>query len=89
MPRVEAMTHALVAANDASYADAATMGGEGTIAARQGEDNPSSTDHGWPHSAASPTIEEVRYADELRLRIRQRYLARVAPPVAPWCVGVD
>ena len=34
------------------------------------------------------TMEEARYADELRLRLRARLL-RVAAPVKPWCVGAD
>jgi hypothetical protein len=40
------------------------------------------------HEPIFATMEEVRYADELRLRLRARLL-RVAAPVKPWCVGAD
>lgn len=38
--------------------------------------------------AASP--EDIRYAEELRRRIQQRYLAPAEKPSDPyWCVGAD
>jgi len=48
-----------------------------------------------PHSSdlyvaqpAFATMEEMRYADELRLQLRARLLSD-APPTAPWFVGVE
>ena len=35
------------------------------------------------------TMEEVRYAHELRLQLRARLLRDAAPPTRPWCVGAD
>ena len=35
------------------------------------------------------TMEEVRYAHELRLQLRARLLRDAAPPTQPWCVGAD
>ena len=43
----------------------------------------------WPLRAAVPTSEDIRYASELRLQLRDRYLRRPERPVAPWCVGAD
>jgi hypothetical protein len=37
---------------------------------------------------AFATMEEMRYADELRLQLRP-WLLRGAPPTGPWSVGVD
>jgi hypothetical protein len=37
---------------------------------------------------AFATIEEIRHADELRLRLRMRLLVD-APPAKPWSVGVE
>jgi hypothetical protein len=34
-------------------------------------------------------MKEMRYADELRQRLRARLRRVVAPPTAPWSVGVD
>jgi hypothetical protein len=34
------------------------------------------------------TIADMRYAQELRVRLRQQYL-RDAPPASPWAVGVE
>jgi hypothetical protein len=38
---------------------------------------------------AFATIEEMRYADELRRQLRARLLRAAAPLTAPWSVGVD
>ena len=35
------------------------------------------------------TMEEVRYAHELRLQLRARLLRDAAAPTQPWCVGAD
>jgi hypothetical protein len=35
------------------------------------------------------SIEEIRYAQELRRRIEERYLSEPAPPVSLWTVGAD
>jgi hypothetical protein len=49
-----------------------------------------------PHSSdlyvakpAFATMNEMRYADELRRQLRARLLRAAAPPPAPWSVGVD
>ena len=38
---------------------------------------------------AFATMEDVRYAHELRLQLRVRLLRDAAPPTQPWCVGAD
>jgi DNA-binding winged helix-turn-helix (wHTH) protein len=38
---------------------------------------------------AYPTVHEIRYAHELKLRIRSRYLAEAPIAASPWCVGVE
>ena len=35
------------------------------------------------------TMEEVRYAHELRLQVRARLMRDATAPVQPWCVGAD
>src|SRR5437867_9391730 len=40
-----------------------------------------------PAITASP--EEIRYAQELRRQLEQRYLSQPTPAVSFWCVGVD
>jgi hypothetical protein len=40
-----------------------------------------------PFVAAS--IEEIRYAQQLRRRIEERYLNRPTPPASYWSVGAD
>ena len=35
------------------------------------------------------TMDEMRYAHELRLQLRARLLRDAAPPTQPWCVGAD
>ena len=35
------------------------------------------------------TMEEVRYAHELRLQLRERLQRNAAPPTQPWFVGAD
>jgi hypothetical protein len=38
----------------------------------------------------TPTIEEIRHAEQLRREIERRYLARPDRPSDPyWCVGAD
>jgi len=39
--------------------------------------------------AVFATVEEIRYASELRLLLRDRYLRRPEPLIGPWCVGAD
>jgi len=44
----------------------------------------------WPYQkAALPTMEEVRYARELRLRLRERYESQPRLRARPWCIDVD
>ncbi|MET0660675.1 MAG: hypothetical protein ABW110_21220 [Steroidobacteraceae bacterium] len=38
---------------------------------------------------AFATTEEVRYAHELRLQLRARFLNHIATPALPWSVGAD
>ena len=38
---------------------------------------------------AFATMEEVRYAHELRLQLRTRFLDRIAAATGPWSVGAD
>ncbi len=35
------------------------------------------------------SLEEIRYADQLRLQLRESYRRRSVPPPMPWCVGAD
>ena len=35
------------------------------------------------------TIEDIRYAQALRLQLRERYPDLPAPPPSFWCVGAD
>jgi hypothetical protein len=35
------------------------------------------------------TADEVRYAYELRLQLRERLLRDATPKPGPWCVGAD
>jgi len=78
----------LIAANDASHEAGPARASEGstTTAHRSARITPGV--QAWARQAV-PTAEEIRCADELWMRIRDRYLTRAAPPVAPWCVGVD
>ena len=39
--------------------------------------------------AAIATIDDIRYASELRSQLRDRYLGRPEPLIRPWCVGAD
>jgi len=39
--------------------------------------------------AVIASAEEIRYAQELRRQLEQRYLNRPSSPVSFWCVGVD
>jgi hypothetical protein len=82
----------LVAANDASYAGPAHGEVDACNEARSASASPQQrvSRHGSPSGhGVSATIDDIRYAQELRLQIRSRYLARVVPSVALWCVGVD
>jgi hypothetical protein len=38
---------------------------------------------------AVATLEEIRYAEALRLQIRESYLRRRDPPLSIWMTGVD
>ena len=39
---------------------------------------------------ATATIDELRYAQQLRLQLRERYPDLPAPPPSSfWCIGVD
>lgn len=38
---------------------------------------------------AFATMEEVRYAHELRMQLLARYLGRAEPATVPWSVGAD
>ena len=38
---------------------------------------------------AFATLEEIRYAEALRLQIRESYLSRRDPPPSVWMIGVD
>jgi hypothetical protein len=38
---------------------------------------------------AVATFEEIRYAEALRLQIREAYLSRRDPPPSVWMTGVD
>ena len=63
---------------------------EPTLARQRIECSSASTNECWPAlRAAFPTMEELRYASELRLQLRDRYLHRHESPVGPWCVGID
>ncbi len=42
-----------------------------------------------PPRLVTASIEEIRYAEELRRQIERRYLARTKSPDPYWCVGVD
>ncbi len=43
------------------------------------------------HGAAIPTPEQIRYAEALRLQLREACLRRPAspPPAMWWCIGAD
>jgi hypothetical protein len=44
----------------------------------------------WPSErVAVATIEEIRYAETLRLQIRESYLGRCGPAPSVWTTGVD
>lgn len=53
----------------------------------QASTTPSADSALTPFVAAS--IEEIRYAQQLRQRIKDRYLNRPTPPVTFWSVGAD
>ena len=38
---------------------------------------------------AVATLEQIRYAEQLRLQIRESYLRRRDPPPSVWMTGVD
>jgi hypothetical protein len=35
------------------------------------------------------TLEEIRYAEQLRLQLRQSYACGRDAPFIPWCIGAD
>jgi hypothetical protein len=40
-------------------------------------------------SFVTASSEDIRYAQQLRRRIEERYLNRPSKPVCPWTVGAD
>ena len=38
---------------------------------------------------ATATIDDIRYAQHLRLQLRERYPDLPSPPPSFWCIGVD
>jgi len=51
---------------------------------------PGRNEGGLRDSAAIPTLEEILYAERLRLQIRSDYERRALPPTAVfWSIGVD
>ena len=53
------------------------------------ERDPRSTSPWLEQRAAVATLEEIRYAEALRLQIRESYLRRRDPPPSVWTTGVD
>ena len=53
------------------------------------EHDPSSRSPWLEQRVAIATLEEVRYAEALRLQIRESYLGRRDPPPSVWMTGVD
>jgi hypothetical protein len=53
------------------------------------ERDPRSTSPWLQQRAAVATLEEIRYAEALRLQIRESYLRRRDPPPSVWMTGVD
>ena len=44
----------------------------------------------WPEQRlAVATLEEIRYAEALRLQIRESYLSRRDPPPSVWMTAAD
>jgi hypothetical protein len=43
----------------------------------------------WPEHVAVTTPEEIRYAEQLRLRIRESYLGRGVSPPSISAISVD
>jgi len=38
---------------------------------------------------ATASIDDIRYAQQLRLQLRERYPDLPSPPPSFWCIGVD
>ena len=53
------------------------------------EHDPCSRSPWLEQRVAVATLEEIRYAEELRLQIRESYLRRHDPPPSVWMTGVD
>ncbi len=53
------------------------------------EHDPPSRSPWLEQRVAVATLEEVRYAEALRLQIRESYLKRRDPPPSVWMTGVD
>jgi hypothetical protein len=53
------------------------------------EHDPSSRSPWLQQRAAVATLEEIRYAEQLRLQIRESYLRRRDPPPSVCMTGVD
>jgi hypothetical protein len=50
---------------------------------------PESTSGWLIKPAAVATLDQIRYAEALRLQIREAYLGRRDPPPSVWMIGVD
>jgi hypothetical protein len=53
------------------------------------EQDPRSRSPWLEERIAVATLEEIRYAEALRLQIRESYLGRRDPPPSVWMTGVD
>ena len=53
------------------------------------EHDPSSRSPWLEQCPAIATLEEIRYAEQLRLQIRESYLRRRDPPPCVWLTGAD
>jgi hypothetical protein len=51
---------------------------------------PQRTHGDWPFDRiVVPSPEELRFADQLRVQIRERFLDMPVPMPLPWCVSAD
>lgn len=47
-------------------------------------------DDGWSRERlTTATLDEIRYAEQLRLQIRESYQRKTVPPSVFWSVGVE
>ena len=48
------------------------------------------SDDAWPRDRLTvASLEEIRYAEQLRLQIRESYQRKAVPPPVYWSVSVD